>query len=102
MNTDRKIHRMPCACCGFRTVATTAVLGAQGDRCPVCGWISDFLQEHDEQFRNGANRMSLIEARKNYEAKAHALGVTDDTLDEWLAESFPASDPLPGPSTIGG
>lgn len=56
-----------CACCGTFSVATPATsFGWPAERCPVCGWVTDFLQEHDPQLRRGRNPLSLNEARSAY------------------------------------
>ena len=36
------------------------------DICPVCYWEDDSIQSSDPQYRGGANRISLNEARANY------------------------------------
>ena len=36
------------------------------DICDVCGWENDPLQHTKPEYRAGANKMSLIEARKAY------------------------------------
>ncbi|HJW23244.1 MAG TPA: CPCC family cysteine-rich protein [Candidatus Limnocylindrales bacterium] len=51
---------LPCACCGQLTI-----LG-EYDRCPVCYWVADRIQESDPTRIDGANRVSLIEAQANY------------------------------------
>lgn len=35
--------------------------------CPVCGWRNDVAQVLDKDYKNGANTMSLNEARKAWE-----------------------------------
>src|ERR1017187_559314 len=35
-------------------------------RCAVCGWISDFYQEHDEGLHGRPNGVSLRDAQVNY------------------------------------
>jgi len=37
------------------------------DICPVCFWEDDPYQRKDETNDGGANKVSLIEARKNYQ-----------------------------------
>ncbi len=53
-----------CPCCGYYTFLEV-------DRgmfaiCPVCFWEDDPEQEKDPNYAGGANRVSLIEARKNF------------------------------------
>jgi hypothetical protein len=53
---------------------------------PVCGWQDDVVQLLDIDFRGGANKPSLREARENYKAFGanspasvpHARAPTDD------------------------
>ena len=37
--------------------------------CFICGWDSDPLQEDNPDYRGGANRITLNEARLKWEAK---------------------------------
>ncbi len=55
---------LPCPACQYHTLA---VVG-DWDTCPVCGWISDPVQEvmHDDP--TGANGISLNESRKNFQS----------------------------------
>ncbi len=46
-----------------------ALCGEEVDRydiCDVCGWQDDDLQRDDPNYKGGANKMSLNEARKAY------------------------------------
>lgn len=57
--------RFACACCGFLTLdeapcGTFAV-------CPVCFWEDDDMQYRDPSYEGGANRVSLYEARANFQ-----------------------------------
>ncbi|MDY2965187.1 MAG: CPCC family cysteine-rich protein [Megasphaera massiliensis] len=36
------------------------------DICDVCDWCNDGVQESEPDYRGGANRMSLNEAKKAY------------------------------------
>jgi len=56
----------PCPCCGYLTLCE-AVRGSY-DLCPVCFWEDDSVQFDDPEYRGGANRVSLREARENYRA----------------------------------
>jgi hypothetical protein len=53
----RRFH--PCLCCGSRTIAN------RGDYevCGICGWEDDPAQAKDPDFRGGANKPSLNQAR---------------------------------------
>lgn len=50
--------------------------------CPVCGWEDDLLQVLEPE-EGGANRFSLINARKLYNA-GYTLWVDDDTLTKLI------------------
>jgi hypothetical protein len=51
-----------CACCGYLTI------DEEYDICPVCDWEADPVQERDPTRAGGANGISLIEARANFQA----------------------------------
>ena len=55
-------------CASTRSVCSAPVHAQRRpvQRCPVCGWISDFYQEHDVQLRGRPNGASLREAQDNY------------------------------------
>jgi hypothetical protein len=58
-----------CPVCTFtRSICSAPVHAQRGpaQRCPVCGWISDFYQEHDVQLRGRPNEASLREAQDHY------------------------------------
>jgi len=50
-----------CPCCGYYTLETQG----EYDICHVCFWEDDPLQCEDET-RLGANKVNLINARRNY------------------------------------
>ncbi|MGN1014279.1 MAG: CPCC family cysteine-rich protein [Butyricicoccus sp.] len=50
-----------CPCCGQTVVE-------EYDICNECGWENDPIQREKPDFRGGANRMSLKEARAAYAA----------------------------------
>ncbi len=52
----------PCPCCGY------VVLDEPGsyDICPICFWEDDIVQLRWPDMAGGANKVSLIEAQKNY------------------------------------
>ncbi|HWE61551.1 MAG TPA: CPCC family cysteine-rich protein [Chloroflexota bacterium] len=58
--------RFPCPCCGFLTLSR-APPGTY-ELCPICYWEDDFVQFNDPEYRGGANRESLAEARQNFAA----------------------------------
>lgn len=53
-----------CPCCGFLTFSKEPP--GTFDICPVCSWIDDIAQYHDQNSKEGANSVSLEEARRNY------------------------------------
>lgn len=57
--------KVPCPCCGEGLVEE----GHLYDVCEVCYWEDDPVQFADPDYRGGANRMSLNEARAAFKAK---------------------------------
>lgn len=53
-----KKYMIKCACCGE--------LVEKYDICDNCGWQDDNVQNNDPYFAGGANKISLIEAKKAY------------------------------------
>lgn len=51
-----------CKCCGCAALDSAD----EYDICPVCFWEKDRTQESDPDYAEGANAVSLNEARKNY------------------------------------
>ena len=56
--------RYPCPCCGFLTMF--GPIRYTFDICPVCGWEDDEVQYDDPDHEEGANTVSLNQARSNY------------------------------------
>jgi hypothetical protein len=54
----------PCPCCGFMTLIEEQP--GSFDICAVCFWEDDNVQFHDPDYRGGANKVSLNEARRNF------------------------------------
>ena len=54
-----------CPCCGYYTFDEQP--GGSYDICEVCFWEDDPEQLEDPAYEGGANPVSLIQARKNYE-----------------------------------
>lgn len=54
-----------CLCCGFLTLDEEP--NGTYEICPVCFWEDDWQQADDPDYAGGANRMSLNEARKNFQ-----------------------------------
>lgn len=65
-STEKKYFKYKCPCCGFYTQSSPA--GTSHEVCPVCFWEDDKVQLKDEDFKGGANAVSLKEARENYKA----------------------------------
>ena len=84
--------RYPCPCCGCFT------LPAQGefDICPVCFWEDDPAQSRDEQLDGLANKVCLIEARKNY----LAFGACENEMLSHVRKPFP-EELIPGKARHG-
>lgn len=56
------MDKIKCPCCGFFTLESKG----EYEICPVCFWEDDAIQEENGDFRGGANRTSLKEARENF------------------------------------
>ncbi len=61
-----KALQYPCACCDHLTRLTEPTDYGTIGQCPVCGWVTNFYQEHDDMLRGLANGVSLRTARDNY------------------------------------
>jgi hypothetical protein len=57
--------RWPCPCCANRTLPQ-APPGSY-ELCPVCFWEDDPVQFDDPDYEGGANVVSLIVARRNFQ-----------------------------------
>ena len=55
----------PCPCCGFLTLEEQPP--GTYEICPVCYWEDDGVQFNDPSYSGGANKISLNDAKKNYE-----------------------------------
>jgi hypothetical protein len=62
--------KRPCPCCGHLTLEFDP---GDYEICPVCYWEDDPVQSNDPDFKPGANKVSLNEARANY----RAVGVSE-------------------------
>ena len=54
----------PCPCCAHFTMPEAPP--GTFDTCPVCGWEDDHIQFNLPTLADGANPMSLDDARRNY------------------------------------
>lgn len=57
--------KRPCACCGHLTLEFDP---GDYEICPICFWEDDPVQSKDLDYKPGANKVSLNEARANYQA----------------------------------
>lgn len=57
--------RYSCPCCGYLTFREPLGEGSY-NICPVCYWEDDPVRYKNENYEGGANRLSLVGARKNY------------------------------------
>lgn len=64
MKKDEGFVRYPCPCCGYLTFGEEP--GGTYVICHVCFWEDDFVQFRDPDYRGGANKVSLKEARENF------------------------------------
>ena len=53
-----------CPCCGYKTMGHSEA--EYHDICPICYWENDPVQNENEEYTGGSNRISLKEARKNF------------------------------------
>ena len=51
-----------CKCCGKLTINKNDLFAV----CDNCGWERDTIQEENANYKGGANKMSLNEAKKAY------------------------------------
>lgn len=58
------MKRYRCPCCGYYTLKAPP---GSYDICPVCFWEDDSCQNENPLYDGGANRISLREARVNYQ-----------------------------------
>lgn len=57
--------RYSCPCCGYLTYSEKPP--GSFDICPVCYWEDDNVQNDDPTFSGGANDVSLVEAKNNFQ-----------------------------------
>ncbi|UWV47189.1 CPCC family cysteine-rich protein [Acetivibrio thermocellus] len=56
--------KYPCPCCGYKTFISPPP--NTFDICPVCYWEDDGVQYAKPDYANGANKISLNEAKANF------------------------------------
>ncbi|MDF2804998.1 MAG: hypothetical protein K0S61_4903 [Anaerocolumna sp.] len=72
------MKRYTCPCCGYKTLDEEPP--GTYDICPICFWEDDGVQFHKPYFSGGANRLSLIEAQRNY----IKFGASEERLLEYV------------------
>ena len=78
----------PCPCCGYLTYTGSPPAGDYGI-CPVCFWEDDPVQAVNPDFEGGANRVSLNQARGNFQFfRAASLAMKVNVRDP-LPEEVP-------------
>jgi len=92
---DTTTFRLPCACCGYKTV------GRPFDVCAICCWRWNPIQSDDPDFVTPRDPISLRQAQKNFVAcgafKPEAVPWTRKPLDvdRRSANWKPVPDPRP-------
>ena len=79
--------RYPCPCCGYLTLDEEPP--GTFDICPVCGWEDDNVQFDDPSFQGGANRVSLMQARRNF----LTIGASSPDRLGHVRDTFPSEKP---------
>lgn len=77
----------PCHCCGYLTIEGEA--SGTFLICPICFWEDDNVQCDDPTFEGGANKVSLIEAKRNFTA----FGATEKRFAKYVRKPFPEEYP---------
>ncbi len=54
-----------CKCCGYNTLSEFP--NGTYEICKICFWEDDLYQTENPNEKGGPNRVSLVEARKNFE-----------------------------------
>lgn len=67
-----------CPCCEYYTY--TEKPEGKYDICPVCFWEDDPIQFQDVTYRDGANRVSLKQAKLNFKK----FGASDKVLKQYV------------------
>ena len=62
------MHDFNCAVCG------NSVTDEDCGHCFTCGWDGDTVQENEPDYRGGANKISLNEAREKWAARSARPG----------------------------
>lgn len=78
-----KQKKYQCPCCRYYTYEHEP--DGSYDICPVCFWEDDIVQQEDESYEGGANRVSLIQARENFKS----YGACEPHLTEYVRRPLP-------------
>ncbi|WP_126971541.1 CPCC family cysteine-rich protein [Gynurincola endophyticus] len=70
-----------CNCCGYNTLMQFR--DGTYEVCEICYWEDDKTQTDNPDYVSGANKISLNEARKNYEQS----GASDLTLLQYVRKA---------------
>lgn len=74
---QNKFGRYQCPCCGYFTFIDKPINTFQD--CPVCLWEVDGIQNEDPFYEGGANKVSLSQAKKNFQM----FGATEERLKQF-------------------
>ena len=76
-----------CQCCRFLTLEEDP--WGSYEICEVCFWENNHVQFNDPTYRGGANKVSLLEARKNFEV----FGAKEERLKTFVRSPSPDEYP---------
>jgi rubredoxin len=79
--------RYKCSCCGYYTLPEESA--GNYNICPVCNWEDDYVQLHNPDFEGGANRVSLNQAKANFEL----FGATETRFIDEVRKPLPEELP---------
>ena len=57
-------RKFKCICCGYKTLEHSDPV--YHEVCPVCYWENDPIQNENHEYKGGANRVCLNEAKRNF------------------------------------
>lgn len=76
---------LPCPCCGHWTLDREG----RWDICEICHWEDDPLQYDSPELEGGANAVSLLQARMNYDEFGACDEVSRDAMRAPLPQECP-------------
>lgn len=83
--------KFTCPCCGNLTLEEEGV--GTYEICPVCFWENDKVQFENPDLTDGANEVSLNEARRNYREFGAAASNYLSRVRPPLPEEIPQTNP---------